>query len=180
MSQCNIEIYRTKRQTEYNYQRQRDRFCCSWRRVFTVSCGMEQRKDWRTSNSTRNQMEVQPTRSNFTLEEFGNGWWEVAIKQCMPCWWTDQSPRTFLQQRCVLLSRHYTQDFWLQSVQTFAYPTYRAPKKFLTVESSLAYSNLIWDRFCEEYLPTLNNRQKWQSTANEIFKEGDLIDRRQQ
>ena len=38
-----------------------------------------------------------------------------------------------------------------------------------------AYANLIWDRFRKEYLPTLNNRQKWRSTANEILKEGDLV-----
>ena len=30
-----------------------------------------------------------------------------------------------------------------------------------------AYANLIWYRFRKEYLPTLNNRQKWRSTANE-------------
>ena len=33
----------------------------------------------------------------------------------------------------------------------------------------------IWDRFRKEYLPTLNNRQKWRSTANETLKEGDLV-----
>ena len=37
------------------------------------------------------------------------------------------------------------------------------------------YANLIWDRFWKEYLPTLNNRQKWRSTSNEILKEGDLV-----
>ena len=38
-----------------------------------------------------------------------------------------------------------------------------------------ADANLIWDRFRKEYLPTLNNRQKWRSTANETLKEGDLV-----
>ena len=38
-----------------------------------------------------------------------------------------------------------------------------------------AYANLIWDRFRKEYLPTLNNRQKWRSTVNEFLKEGDLV-----
>ena len=38
-----------------------------------------------------------------------------------------------------------------------------------------AYANLIWDRFRKENLPTLNNRQKWRSTANETLKEGDLV-----
>ena len=38
-----------------------------------------------------------------------------------------------------------------------------------------AYANLIWDRFRKEYMPTLNNRQKWRSTSNEILKEGDLV-----
>ena len=27
----------------------------------------------------------------------------------------------------------------------------------------------------KEYLPTLNNRQKWRCTANETLKEGDLV-----
>ena len=38
-----------------------------------------------------------------------------------------------------------------------------------------AYANLIWERFRKEYLPTLNNRLKWQSTANENPTEGDLV-----
>ena len=38
-----------------------------------------------------------------------------------------------------------------------------------------AHANLIWDRFCKEYLPALNNRPKWRSTANETLKEGDLV-----
>ena len=38
-----------------------------------------------------------------------------------------------------------------------------------------AYANLIWDRFRKEYLPTLNNRQKWRSTTNENLTEGDLV-----
>ena len=38
-----------------------------------------------------------------------------------------------------------------------------------------AYANLIWAIFCIEYMPTLNNRQKWRSTANETLKEGDLV-----
>ena len=38
-----------------------------------------------------------------------------------------------------------------------------------------AYINLIWNKFLKEYLPTLNNRQKWRSTTNEILKEGDLV-----
>ena len=38
-----------------------------------------------------------------------------------------------------------------------------------------AYANLMWDRFCKEYMPTLNNRQKWRSKTNETLKEGDLV-----
>ena len=37
------------------------------------------------------------------------------------------------------------------------------------------YANLIWDRFRKENPPTLNNRQKWRSTANETLKEGDVV-----
>ena len=61
----------------------------------------------------------------------------------------------------------------------FAYPTYHAQKNLLIIESSFETLKplkiLIWDRFCKEYLPTLNNRQKWRSTANETLKEGDLV-----
>ena len=38
-----------------------------------------------------------------------------------------------------------------------------------------AYANLKWDRFRKKYLPTMNNRQKWQSKANETLKESDLV-----
>ena len=72
----------------------------------------------------------------------------------MPCWGTDQSARTFFQQQCVLLSRLWTQDRWLQSVQmlktekhwppitsclatgTFAYPIYHAQRNLWIIESS--------------------------------------------
>ena len=38
-----------------------------------------------------------------------------------------------------------------------------------------AYANLICDRFRKEYLPTLNNQQKWRPTANETLKVGNLV-----
>ena len=38
-----------------------------------------------------------------------------------------------------------------------------------------AYSDLIWDRFRKEYLPTLNNRQKWNCQTNRILYKGDLV-----
>ena len=41
----------------------RDKLCWSWKRVYRVRYGMEQRKDRRTYNSMRNQMEVQSARS---------------------------------------------------------------------------------------------------------------------
>ena len=37
------------------------------------------------------------------------------------------------------------------------------------------YGNLIWDRFCKEHLPTLNNRQKCGSTVNETLKKRNLV-----
>ena len=43
------------------------------------------------------------------------------------------------------------------------------------IRQTQAFANLIWDRFREEYLPTLNNRQKVQSMTNETLKEGDLV-----
>ena len=38
-----------------------------------------------------------------------------------------------------------------------------------------AYSDLIWDRLRKEYLPILNNRQKWNCESNRILNKGDLV-----
>ena len=38
-----------------------------------------------------------------------------------------------------------------------------------------AYADLIWDRFRKEYLPTLNNRKKWQTTADKSLRQGYLV-----
>ena len=38
-----------------------------------------------------------------------------------------------------------------------------------------AYSDLIWDRFRKEYVPALNNRQKWNCQSNRILSKGDLV-----
>ena len=38
-----------------------------------------------------------------------------------------------------------------------------------------AYTDLIWDRFRKEYLPTLNNRQKRTCESNRILNKGDLV-----
>ena len=38
-----------------------------------------------------------------------------------------------------------------------------------------AYFDLIWDRFRKEYLPTLNNRQKWNCESNRILNKDDLV-----
>ena len=38
-----------------------------------------------------------------------------------------------------------------------------------------AYSELIWDRFRKEYLPTLNNQQKWNCESNRTLNNGDLV-----
>ena len=38
-----------------------------------------------------------------------------------------------------------------------------------------AYANLTRDRFRKENLLTLNNQQKWRSTANETLEKGDLV-----
>ena len=79
--------------------------------------------------------------------------WERLVRSCKKAMYgvleTNQSPRTFFQQRCVLLSRR-----WLQSIQilltwrrwtlitlclatrTFAYPIYQAQKNFLIIKNS--------------------------------------------
>ena len=61
-------------------------------------------------------MEIQPTRSTSLrwsmgtvgekLQESNVGDRCNAFLHAMQCWGTDQSPWTFFQQRCVLLSRH--------------------------------------------------------------------------
>ena len=38
-----------------------------------------------------------------------------------------------------------------------------------------AYADLIWDRFCKEYLPTLSIRKKWQNTTDRSIHQGDLV-----
>ena len=38
-----------------------------------------------------------------------------------------------------------------------------------------AYADLICDRFCKEYLPTLNARNKWQTTTDRSLHQGDLV-----
>ena len=38
-----------------------------------------------------------------------------------------------------------------------------------------AYSDLIWDRFRKEYLPTLNSRKKWRTTTDRSLQQGDLV-----
>ena len=42
-------------------------------------------------------------------------------------------------------------------------------------QQTQAYANLSCDSFRKEHMPTLNNRQKWASTANENLKEGNLV-----
>ena len=38
-----------------------------------------------------------------------------------------------------------------------------------------AYTDLIWDRFRKEYLPTLISRKKWQTTTDRSLQQGDLV-----
>ena len=38
-----------------------------------------------------------------------------------------------------------------------------------------AYADLIWDRYRNEYLPTLNSRKKWQTTTDRSLQQGDLV-----
>ena len=68
--------------------------------------------------------------------------------------------------------------FWLGN-RKVCLPYLLCAEKFVnhrtTFRQTQAYANLIWDRFRKDYLPTLNNRQKCQSTANETLKEGDLL-----
>ena len=140
-------------------------------------------------------------QQHFNLEDYKNGWREVERKQCKQSWRTDQSPRTFFQLLSVLLSWHWMQNRWLLSIQmstickhwlpiisfmaTRTYlPTYVPTlpttrrnfvdhRTFFWPTEDYAYLN--WDRFNKGNLPSLNNRQKWPSMANENLKEGDLV-----
>ena len=70
------------------------------------------RAKWRTFDSTRYQIEVQPTCSTTLWKD----WLAVARGQCKQCWAIDQSRKMFCQQRCVLLNRRWMLDHWHKSV----------------------------------------------------------------
>ena len=38
-----------------------------------------------------------------------------------------------------------------------------------------SYANAIWARWLKEYVPALNRRSKWQTTAEQHLKVGDLV-----
>ena len=72
-----------------------------------------------------------------------------------------------------------TPNHFLLGNRNVCLPYLRCAEEFVDhrklFQKTQAYANLIWDRFRKEYLPTLNKRQKWRSTSNEILKEGDLV-----
>ena len=114
----------------------------------------------------------------------------------MQCCETDQSPRMFFQQQCVyeqtLNARvltpvssdvndleAFTPNYFLHGIKNVCLSYLSCTGEFVNnrklLQQTQIYANLVWSRFCKVYLPTLNNRQKWRSTANEILKEGDLV-----
>ena len=162
--------------------------------------GMEKRRDRRTSNSTRNQMEVQPTRSTSVWRSMGSmGWRDVAKK--IVCSVGDQishrgsslnyfvycradSERKTVDSLTPVSSdvndvEALTPHHFLLGNRNVCLSYLTCAEEFVDhrklFRQTQAYANLIWDKFRKEYLPTLNNRQKWRSTSNEILKESDLV-----
>ena len=138
---------------------------------------MEQERDRRASGSTRNQMEVQPPPPP-AAPHFG-GVWERLVRSCKKAMYAvlgnrkvteDVLSTTICIVEQTLNSRPLTPVSSDVNDLEALTPNHR--KLFRQTQ---AYANLIWDRFRIEYLPTLNNWQKWRSTANETLKEGDLV-----
>ena len=115
----------------------------------------------------------------------------------MQYWGTEQSPTTFFQTTmCIveqtLNARPLTpvssdvndlealnpNHFFLGN-KNVCLPYLPCAEKFVDHRKLFrqiqACANLIWDRLRKEFQPTLNNRQKWRSTANETLKEGDFV-----
>ena len=72
-----------------------------------------------------------------------------------------------------------TPNNFLLGIRSVCLPYLPCAEEFLDhrklFRQTQANANLIRDRFRKEDLPTLNNRQKWRSTSNEILEEGDLV-----
>ena len=143
----------------------------NWQSIWVYS-RMKQGANWRTSDSTRYQMEVQPTCSPHTLEECGKDWLGVARKQFTQCWAIDQSRKMFCQPRCVLSNRQWmvgTTDighFWCYDLEAITLNQLLLGNKNLCLpylsgaeqffdprklfRQTQAYADLIWDRFRKE------------------------------
>ena len=157
---------------------------------------MEQRRDRRTSNSTRNQMEVQSTRSTSLWRSMGTV--GENLQEAMYAVLRNRSVTedVFSTTMCIVEQtlnarpltpvsadvndlEALTPNHFLLGNRNVCLPYLPYAEEFVDHRKLFrqiqAYANLIWDRFCKEYLPTLNNRQKWRSTANETLKKGDLV-----
>ena len=136
---------------------------------------------------------------HLTLEECGKDWSEVARKQCTQCWGTNQLLKigdvlstTMCLVEQTLNARPLTpvssdvNDFesitpnhLLLGNKNVCLPYLPCAEEFVNhiklFRQTQAYSDLIWNRFKKEYLPTLNNRQKWNCESTRILNKGDLV-----
>ena len=117
----------------------------------------------------------------------------------MRYWGIDQSPRTLFSATMCIVEQTLnarplnpvssdvndlealTLNHFLLGNKNVCLPYLPCAEEFVDHRNKLifrqtqAYANLMWERFRREYLPTLNNRKKCRSTANETLKEGDLV-----
>ena len=72
-----------------------------------------------------------------------------------------------------------TPNHLLLSNENICFPYLPLAEEFVVRQSlfppTQVGENLIWDQVCKGYLPNLINRQKWQSTANDILKVNELV-----
>ena len=177
LSQSNYEIYCTKRQTKYDHPRQRNKRCWSRKRDRRVPCILKQRKDRKTSNSTRNQMEIQPSRSTSLWRIMGTV--DEKLQESNVCSVGEQIShrvRSFnydMYYRADIVFKtavsSHVNDLEALTPNHFLLGNKKVCLPYLTYTEKIvdyrklfrqtqAYANLIWDRFCKEYRPMLNNR----------------------
>ena len=153
--------------------------CVGAERVCRVRCGMGQRRDRRKSNSTGNQKKVQTTRSTFfwrskgvvdeKLQEsnvFSVGNRSVtedvlSAAMCIAEQTLSARPLTPFSPDANYLEE-LTHNHFLLGNRNVCLPYLPRLREFFDhrklFRQTPAYANLIWDRFCKEYLPTLINR----------------------
>ena len=116
--------------------------------------------------------------------------WELLVRSCKKAMYAvlgkrSVRERTFFQQRCIVEQtlnarpltpvssdvndlESLTPNHYMLGNKNVCLPCLPRAEEIVDhrklFRQTQAYANLIWDRFRKDYSPTLNNRQKWQST----------------